>query len=306
MKKLTPRDLDLRQLQALDAIVESGTFGRAAQRLGYTQSAVSQQIAGLEKAVGQPLFDRTGGSRRPVLTPLGEVVAEQARAVLRRVSDAVSVIERFQAGEGGRVDIGTFQSVSTAVLPGVLTRLQAAIPGVGIGLVEEDHTRVLAESLAAGGLDVAFLVGPVPPGLDGVELFDDPFCVVALPQDVGPGPVTAAVLRERPLIAEQDNACQRLLDANLIRIGVPAEYIFRASDNAAVLAMVAAGMGMTLRPLLAVDVDDPRLAIRDVDPPLPPRSVVLAWRRGRTLSPTAEKVIELAIELTASRRAHAA
>lgn len=304
MKQLDARDLELRRLQALAAIVRTGTFGRAAQDLGYTQSAVSQQIAALERAVGEPLFDRVGGSRRPVLTPVGEVLAVQAAELLRRVDDAVAAVQRFRAGAHGRVDIGTFQSVSTAVLPGVLVALRRDLPQVQIGLVEHDDDRALTAQVDDGRLDLTFTVGPVPDHLAGAVLFDDPMVVVARPDDVGDGPVSAAVLRDNPLIGEQaDTSCQRLIEANLARIGVPADYVFRSSDNAAVIAMVVAGMGMTVRPLLTVDEADERLAVRPVEPPLPPRSVALAWRRDRTLSPAAAKVVELAIELTAPRRA---
>lgn len=297
------RDLELRRLQALESIVRTGTFGRAAVDLGYTQSAISQQVAALERALGQPLFDRVGGSRRPVLTPLGEVVAAQAGELLSRAQDAVTAVQRFRTGASGRIDIGTFQSVSTAVLPGVLARLRRDMPQVQIGLVEHDDDRVLAERVADGRLDLSFAVGPVPEHLGGTVLFEDEMVVVARPQDVDDGPVSAATLREHPLIGEQEGtSCQRLIEQGLAKLGVPAEYVFRSSDNAAVLAMVVAGMGMTVRPLLTVDQDDARLALRPLEPPLPPRSIALIWRRDRTLSPAAAKVVELAVELTAGRR----
>lgn len=298
MKKLSVRDMDLRQLQSLDAIASAGTFSRAAQQLGYTQSAVSQQIAALERAVGAPLFDRVGGSRRPELTPLGAVLAEQAADLLHRVDDAVAAVHRFQAGGSGRIDIGTFQSVSTAVLPGVLIRFRNEMPEVDIGLVEDDDHRALVAQVAQGRLDLSFVVGPVPEPMAGVVLFEDPMVVVARPQDVGDGPVKAADLGSLPIIGEQSNACQRLMDEGLAQLGVSANYVFRTSDNGAVLAMVMAGMGMALRPLLAVDQDDPRLAVRALDPPLPARIIALVWRRDRTLSPAAERVVQIAVELT--------
>ena len=78
------RDLELRHLAALDAVATEGTFGRAALRLGYTQSAVSQQIAALERLVGAALFDRPGGPRPVELTPLGDLLLEHALARLAR------------------------------------------------------------------------------------------------------------------------------------------------------------------------------------------------------------------------------
>ena len=107
-------DVELRHLTTLAAVAEEGTFGRAADRLGYTQSTVSQRIAALERAVGGAVFDRPGGPRPVRITPLGEVVLGHGRELLglaRALSDAV---DRFRAGEG-RVDIGTFQSMSNTV-----------------------------------------------------------------------------------------------------------------------------------------------------------------------------------------------
>src|ERR671919_3126289 len=96
-------DVELRHLRTMAAIAEEGTFGRAAARLGYTQSSVSQQIAALEKTVGGPVFDRPGGPRPVRLTPLGEVVLEQGRELLARASALAEAVDRFHAGDG-RID----------------------------------------------------------------------------------------------------------------------------------------------------------------------------------------------------------
>lgn len=303
MKIVEIRDLETRHLQALNAIVTTGTFGRAAQHLGYTQSAVSQQIAALERAVGGALFDRTGGSRRAALTPLGQVLAEQGALVLAEVEHAVAALRRFHEGGGGHLGIGTLQSVSSTVLPELLIALREDTADVSFRVVEEDHPTSVHEQLFDGRLDLAFVVSPPGGALEGVELFPDPFCVVARPQDVGEGPVPASVLRESALIGEQQSACQRLLDEQLAQVGVPANYVLRASDNAAVTALVGAGLGMAVRPLLSVNTTDPRIVVREVDPPLLGRTVSLVWPKGRTLSPLAARAVEIAVEITAPRRA---
>lgn len=303
MKTVVARDLETRHLQALDAIVATGTFGRAAQHLGYTQSAVSQQVAALERAVGGAVFDRSSGPRRAVLTPLGRVVAEQAALVLREVEHAVGAVRRFHEGAGGHLRIGTFQSVSNTVLPELLITLREQVPDVVLRVVEEDDTVPFQDQLLDGRLDLAFVIGPVTGALDGVELFTDPFRLVARPQDVGQGPVPVSVLREHPLIGGQQNACERPLDEQMALAGVlPEDYVLRASDNAAVVAMVGAGMGMAVRPLLTVDPADPRIVVRELDPPMTGRTVSLAWPRGRTLSPVASLAVETALAVTALRR----
>src|SRR5829696_3250801 len=94
------RDLEVRHLVALTAVAREGTFARAAARLGYTQSTVSQQIAALERAVGGPVFDRPGGPRPVRITPLGAVVLEQGRDLLAKAERLADAVDRFKAGDG--------------------------------------------------------------------------------------------------------------------------------------------------------------------------------------------------------------
>lgn len=300
---VTARDLEIRHLTALDAVAETGTFGRAAERLGYTQSAVSQQIAALERAVGAPLFDRPGGPRPVELTPLGELLVGHARGLLERADAAARDIERFRAGIIGRIDIGTYQSVSTALLPRLIGRLRAERPELEVRLVEIDDEDDLIERVLDGQLDLSFLTGGSPPEIEEVGLFVDPFVLVARPGDVGDGPVPVDSLRGRPLIGQQDNQCQRRVDNGLRAAGLEPDYVFRANDNAAVINMVRADIGMAVLPLLAIEPDDTRIAVRDLDPPIPPRHVSIGWRRDRTLSPTATRFVEIAGEMTTDLRA---
>ncbi len=291
-------DLEVRHLLALRAVAETGTFGRAAERLGYTQSAISQQIAALERILGDPVFDRPGGPRPVELTALGELLLGHATAILDRVGTAVHDLERFRAGTTGRVDVGSFQSVLTAVVPPVLGRLRAERPDVEIRLVQEEDNDVLVEALLSNRIDVSFLLHD-DPRVDGVELFVDPFVVVSRADEVGDGPFATDLLDGAPLVAELVNACQLQIDAGLRAQGVEPEVVFRTNDNQAVAAMVRAGMGQAVMPLLAVDTEDPRLAVRALDPPIPPRHISVAWRRGRALAPAAVRFVELAREVTA-------
>src|SRR5688572_2813797 len=106
------RDLEVRHLLALTTVSREGTFARAAERLGYTQSAVSQQIAALERIVGGSVFDRPGGPRPVELTTLGELLLRHADDVLSHLGSLADELDRYRSGEVGRLDIGTFQSVS--------------------------------------------------------------------------------------------------------------------------------------------------------------------------------------------------
>ena len=136
-----------------------------------------------------------------------------------------------------------------------------------------------------GELDLTFMAADQPKeGIEYEVLFVDPFVLVALPDDVGDGPVPVDALRGRALIGQTDNLCQRRVDDNLRACGLEPDYVFRANDNAAVIGMVRANVGMAVMPMPAVAPDYPRLAIPDLDPPVPPPRASIGWRPGRTLS----------------------
>src|SRR3954470_9517198 len=126
--------LELRHLIALKAIAEHGTFGRAATRLGYSQSAVSQQIAMLERIVGQRLIDRPGGPRPVSLTEAGELLLRHADAIAARLQAAQADLAALDAGDAGPLRIGTYQSVGAKVLPALLREFTAEWPRVDITL----------------------------------------------------------------------------------------------------------------------------------------------------------------------------
>src|SRR5438034_8755424 len=128
--------LDLRHLVALKTIADEGSFGRAAERLGYTQSAVSQQIATLERIVGLRLIDRPGGPRAVSLTEAGRILLRHAEAIHARLLAAKADMAALEAGDAGQLRIGTFQSVGTRILPTLLRRFTEAHPRVEVVLRE--------------------------------------------------------------------------------------------------------------------------------------------------------------------------
>jgi DNA-binding transcriptional LysR family regulator len=297
------RDLELRHLVALDAIATDGTFARAAERLGYTQSAVSQQIAALERAVGAKVFDRPGGPRAVELTPLGAELLRGGRDLLARVAALADDLDRFRAGHTGRLSIGTFQSVSSAVLPMVLGRFRAEHPDVEVQLFETDDDTQLEAHLERGQTEVSFLVGEVAAasqsGFESRLLLTDPFVLIARPGQFPPGPVPIEAIADEPLIGQHPNSCQLLNEAGLRAGGLDPSYVFRSNDNGTVAAMVRAGMGVAVMPLLCTEPEDPRTELHPLDPPIPGRQVSIAWRAGRTLSPAAAAFIEMATAVCA-------
>lgn len=293
------RDLEVRHLTALDAVASEGTFARAADKLGYTQSAISQQIASLEKVVDARVFDRPGGPRPVTLTPFGEQLLLAARDMLCRVDCMAEDLRRFQTGTVGRLTVGSFQSVSATVLPLVLGRMRDSHPGVEIRVFDNDLDDQLEVAMGRGELDLSFIVGEMADRFESRHLFDDPFVLVARPDQFAPGPVSLADIAAEPMIGQHHNSCQMMNETGLRAHGLDPNYVFRTNDNVATAAMVRAGMGVAVMPLLCVEPGDPRISLHPLQPSIPDRSIFIAWRSGRTLSPVAERFIELAIEVSA-------
>ncbi len=296
------RDLELRHLIALDAVATEGTFGRAATRLGYTQSAVSQQIGALEKLVGGSLFDRPGGPRPVELTPLGKLVLGHARDIITRVDATGEAVERFQAGSVGRIDIGTFQSVSNVLLPAMVRQLRIEHPDIDIRLLEEEDNDAGAQAVLAGELDLAFTIGRPAGNLESLLLLDDPFVLVAPRGELPVGRYPTALLDDASLVGYPASSCQADIENGLRTVGATPTFVFRTYDNGAQMAMVRAGMGWAVMPLLAVDTRDHELDVRFLDPEMPPRQICLVWRKDRTLSPVAARMVEIAAEVAKDLR----
>ena len=292
------RVLDLRKLEALIAVVDEGSFRRAAARLGYAQSSLSQQIAGLERLVGGAVLERPRGQGRLRLTALGDLVVESGRDLVERARDAQHRIGRFHAS-GGRVDIATFQTVTNTMLPSVVRRLHLQRPGCDIRLVEDE-----TPTPPLNGVDVAFFDGPAPPGSDAedVLLVEDPHVLVARRGALAPGPVALEALHRVPIVALPPITTQRAVEAVLASSGIDPEVVFRTADNQALVSMVRAGLGYAVMPQLAVNVglDDPDLTIHALPPTLPRRSIHLIWRPP--LSSLAQDVLEITLGVATSMR----
>src|SRR3989454_12442476 len=128
--------VELRHFAALQAVASEGSFGRAAERLGYTQSAISQQIQTLERIVGEKLVERPGGPRAVSLTEAGRLLLRHAEAIVARLDAARADMASLRAGETGMLRVGTYQSVGARVLPAVMRRFRSEHPGITLELHE--------------------------------------------------------------------------------------------------------------------------------------------------------------------------
>ncbi len=293
----TLHDVDVRHLAALVAVVDEGSFAKAAQALGFTQSAVSQQIAALEKAAGLPVLDRPRGPRAAELTPAGTLLLDYARTTLARVRQMDDELDRLRRGVSGTLVIGTFQSVSAEVLPTIIQRMRTEVPDVDIRLFETDDQTALLRGVLDDELDLAFTVDLDDDRIDADLLGFDPFVVItAIDDPIGPvaGPDD---INGHPIIGQPEgNVCQVLIDSKLADLGVRPDYVFRSQDNGAVQGMVRSGMGRAIMPYLAIDPDDPGVVVVRIDPPIA-RTIQLTRRAGRTLPPAADHFAAIAREV---------
>jgi DNA-binding transcriptional LysR family regulator len=286
-------DVELRHLRTMAAIAEEGTFGRAATRLGYTQSSVSQQIAALERALGGAVFDRPGGPRPVRITPLGEVVLAHGRDLFTKAEALADAVDRFRAGSG-RIDIGTFQAVSNLILPAVVRRLLDEHPGCDIRLFE-----VEPEDPQIGDLDLLFHDGRIEGDVEHVKLLDEPYLLVAGAGAFPAGPVRVKKLDDAPMVAWPPTYHQRWLERVLAGAGAQPRIVFRTAGHETIVSMVRAGIGSAVLPWLALHGSDAwsddRLSIHQLQPS-PAREMYLHWPAGRTQSPLATRAIDIAVE----------
>jgi DNA-binding transcriptional LysR family regulator len=294
--------VELRHLLALRAVARSGSFSRAAEDLGYTQSAISQQIATLERIVGLPLFQRRGGRRQVVLSEAGELLLRHVGTIIDRFQSAKADLAAFSEGAKGTLRIGAYESVSARILPAILGVFAAKWPKVEINLRDSSDNDLL-DLVEAGELDLAFVMDTeiLSEVFKTTELLQDPY-VLLVPAGsplADKQPVPFADLVGCRFVAHHMMVCQQYLETSLRRIGFEPRIVLRSSDNATVQGLVAAGLGVAIVPLLAVDENDPKVVIRQLDPPVPPRTIVVANHPDRYLSPAAEAFLDTARQVGA-------
>ena len=295
--------LEFRHLAALQAVADEGSFNGAARRLGYTQSAISQQIASLERIVGLRVVERVHGKKTLGLSIAGKTLLAHATAIQARLGAAKTDIDALARGTAGPLRIGAYESISTRLLPAILHRFVAAFPDVDVELSEALHDLDFLRSLERGVMDLAFVDLPLPPGpFDTVPVLVDPYVLVAQAgseQARMCPPRELSELARLPLIAFR--ACKRIdpLAGQLRAIGLEANVVLRSDYNEAVQGYAAAGLGVALMPRLAVNVEDGRTVTIGLGELVPPRQIALAWHSDRAPSEAARALMALAIEVSA-------
>jgi molybdate transport repressor ModE-like protein len=292
--------IELRHLAALEAVAREGSFRRAAASLGYVQSAISQQIAGLEKAVGQRLVERSRGGGRLRLTEAGELVLQHSDAILARLKAAQADVAALAEGPSGHLRVGITQSVGVRILPDLMRRFAADWPEVRLRPYEAPADLELYEAVERGEVDLSFVELPPPDGpFETTELMTDPYVlVVAASSPLAKRPLTLKDLGSVPLVGHTECRGLARVEAQLRSRGIEPEFAFRSDVNATIQALVGAGVGAAVLPALAVDPSDRLTVLREL-PAIPPRVLAVARHRDRYHSRAAQAFIEEAHKVCA-------
>jgi LysR family hydrogen peroxide-inducible transcriptional activator len=279
--------MNLRDLKYLVALAEHRHFGRAAAASFVSQPTLSTQIRKLEDELGVTLIERA--PRRVMLTPIGEEIAERARGVIAGVEQMAELARRSRDPEAGSVRLGLFPTIAPYLLPHVLPRVRERFPRLELLLVEE-KTDAILQRLRDGRLDAGILALPLHDEQLRIEfLFDEPF-VLAAP---AAHPVAARAtlhaddLRDADLLLLEEGHCLRDQALDVCRLaGAGEREGFRATSLETLRQMVAAGVGMTLLPVLAVQPPVPPSADIVLLPfagEAPHRRIAMAWRRSSAM-----------------------
>jgi DNA-binding transcriptional LysR family regulator len=302
--------LDVKQLRVLRAVAEHGSFSAAAEALSYTQPAISQQVAALEKQTGTTLVDRT--SRGVRLTDAGLALVDHAEVVLARLAAAEAELEAMAGIRGGRVRLASFPTAGASLMPPAVALFTQRHPDVELSFVEREPEEA-AQMLRAAELEVALVFEYAEynqPELErfyeGIELHrlvDDPM-YLALP--LGHPAANKPRVRLRDLsdetwIQESGNHswCGRFHETACLAAGFKPKVGFRSDDYNVVQGLVAAGVGISVLPGLSLTNVREDIAIRSLGPNPPTRRIAAATLAGRYRSPATEAMLGILEEVAA-------
>lgn len=296
----------LKQLRYFEAVARQGHFGRAAEMCAISQPALSAQIAALESAIGHQLFER--GARDVRLTGFGAQFGERAREILRS-AEALADMARAAGGTAlARLRIGVIPTIAPYLLPSVIGHITAAHPQIDL-MVRETMTHKLIEELGDGKLDCAIVALPVSePSLTEVALFDEAMVLVRPADDAAKPVPDMDTLSQMKLLLLEEGHCFRdqALSFCALRNTLPREGL-DGSSLTTLVQMVAAGIGVTLIPEMAVPVEtrSATVSVATMGAPHPKRTVGMIWRKTSALGPQLEEISELVREAAATHPAFA-
>jgi DNA-binding transcriptional LysR family regulator len=287
--------LDVRRMQVLRAVVTSGSVTAAAANLGYTPSAVSQQVAALERETGIALLERVGRGVQP--TAAGRLLTGHAAVISQNVAEAESALADLRAGRTGRIAICYFGSVGPTLLAPALARLRREYENLTIDLTLtklEDPLRGITQ----GDTDLTIMVGASAegrPGIRVVHLIDDPYRAV-LPRGhprAGQRVLNLADLAGEPWVgSEPPGPCLEPVVDACAAAGFSPDFVANSEDYATAQGFVAAGLGVSLIPQLGLSTRHPDVVIRRVRRPEPVRAIYAAVREAALAQPAIRTLLD--------------
>jgi len=289
--------MNLRELRYLVAVADHRHFGRAAESCFVSQPTLSTQIKKLEEELGVELIERH--PRRIMLTAVGEQVVARARDVLREADGIREIARRAVDPAAGSVRLGIFPTLGPYLLPHVVPGIRAQYPQLELLLVEEKTEEVLRR-LREGTLDAGILALPVPDEqLHEEPLFAEDF-LLAVPAghrlSESIEPVSTEALADETVLLLDEGHCLRDQALSVCSlVGARERSGFRATSLETLRQMVAAGVGITLLPELAVRPpvpESPDVALRRFRPPVPRREIAMFWRRSNPAAPFLAELAE--------------
>jgi DNA-binding transcriptional LysR family regulator len=296
-------EMTLHQLRTIREVDARGSIAAAAEALGYTPSAISQQLASLEKAAGVALLERVGRGVR--LTSAGRELVRHAHEVLARVEEAQAAIEEVASGPRGEVRMALFASVAGALMPEVLRLLAARHPDLRVRSVQLDPDDAI-EAVAAGSLDLAIILdyphAPAarPNSVKRRLLIQEPFRVVVPAHDptAEAGPVKLDDLAGRAILApDAATSCGRCVLQACRDAGFEPDIAHALEEYPAILRLVAAGAGVALVPDLGLVDAGPDVRIVELARPVY-RNIEVAYREAAAHRPAARAVLDALTEIS--------
>jgi DNA-binding transcriptional LysR family regulator len=306
--------LDVRRLRVLREVAARGSFSAAAEALSFTQSAVSQQVAALERECGAKLLER--GPRGVRLTDAGRALVEHADAIIARIEDAEAELAAIAGLRGGRLRVATFQSAGATLVPRALGEFHRRHPDVEINVIleERDPYGLLSGGEADLAIVMDFAHTPLPVrDLELTPLLEDPYDVV-LPEDhplVGRKRVAMKDLKdERFVMHHYGMGCREGIVDACRSAGFTPKVAIECDENEQLQAFVAGGLGVAVYPRLALSTRRPGVVVLPLSDSRMTRRVWVATLAEGYRSPAAAAMIEIlrdaATEFTESERAVAA
>jgi LysR family hydrogen peroxide-inducible transcriptional activator len=278
-------NMTLRQLRYFDVLAEEGHFGRAALACSVSQPALSMQIKELEEGLGALLFERT--ARQVRLTGFGEQFAKRTREILRSVDELEDLARAAQTDLAGRLRFGIIPTVAPYLLPQIIDAISVKKPTLDLH-IRETQTEKLISELIAGRLDMAVLALPVSePLLEEFQLFSEEFVLVRAAEDAEKPVPDSAMLHEMKLLLLEEGHCFRdqALSFCSIQSTTPREMM-DGSSLSTLVQMVGAGMGITLIPEMAVNVETRSADVSTArfKNQKPSRTIGMVWRKSSPLA----------------------